>query len=108
MRTIRMKELVHVVGMAETQIRQAIAAGEFPRPFKLNDFGRSVGWDEAEIREWMRQRLQRHRVDLSAVVSAGLVSANAADEQNAIRAETPTNCFLIGSCYPAQYKSHHR
>lgn len=75
MRIIRMKELSHVVGMHETQIRQAIAAGAFPRPVKLSDVGRSIGWDEAEVNEWLRKRLQRHRVNISAVVKGKKVTS---------------------------------
>lgn len=70
-----MKELSHVVGMHETQIRQAIAAGAFPRPVKLSDVGRSIGWDEAEVNEWLRKRLQRHRVNISAVVKGKKVTS---------------------------------
>ena len=72
-----MKELTHIVGMHETQIRQAIAVGSFPRPFKLNDWGRSIGWDEGEINEWLRKRRERNRVDVTATVGGKRVTSKA-------------------------------
>ena len=35
--------------MSETQIVEAAARGEFPKPFKILPKGRAIGWDEAEI-----------------------------------------------------------
>ena len=85
MRIIRMKELIHIVGMAETQIRTAIAADSFPRPIKLSDAGRSVGWDEAEVNEWRRKRLERHRVDISAVVRGKKVTSGKTKAKKKVR-----------------------
>lgn len=85
MRIIRMKELSHIVGMHETQIRQAIAAGAFPRPVKLSDVGRSIGWDETEVNEWLRRRLARHRVEISAVVKGKKVTSKNSKAKKKVR-----------------------
>lgn len=55
-RIIRRHELDQFVGLRRTQIDCLIDKGEFPRPFKLSDTGRAVGWLEGEIVEWQRQR----------------------------------------------------
>jgi prophage regulatory protein len=42
-------------GLSRSSIYDRIAAGEFPKPVPLG--GRSVGWVEAEIREWQKARI---------------------------------------------------
>lgn len=78
-RIIRLKELTHLVGMAESQLRQAVAIGAFPKPIKLSDTGRSIGWLEAEVIEWQQKRAELHRVAMNPVVrkKAGTKSAKA-------------------------------
>jgi prophage regulatory protein len=42
-------------GLSRSSIYDRIAAGEFPKPVPLG--GRTVGWVEAEIREWQKARI---------------------------------------------------
>jgi prophage regulatory protein len=55
-RIIRKRDLPQFVGLRRTQIDELMKRGEFPRPIKLSDYGRAVGWLEDELAEWQRRR----------------------------------------------------
>ncbi|WP_419942798.1 helix-turn-helix transcriptional regulator [Candidatus Palauibacter sp.] len=59
-RILRRPEVERRVGLARPTIYKLIQQGRFPRPVKLT--GRSVGWHEQEIAEWIasRERVQPH------------------------------------------------
>ena len=46
-------------GLSRSTIYLRIAEGTFPRPISLG--GRAVGWLEAEIQEWLQQRIEASR-----------------------------------------------
>ncbi len=46
-------------GLSRSTIYLRISQGTFPKPVSLG--GRAVGWIEAEIQEWLQQRIQSSR-----------------------------------------------
>ncbi|EMN8778009.1 helix-turn-helix transcriptional regulator [Pseudomonas aeruginosa] len=61
MRIIRLKEVTDSTGIARSTIYKLIGEGGFPKPVPL--VGRSVGWVESEVHEWIRGRIAQR--DLS-------------------------------------------
>jgi prophage regulatory protein len=51
LRIIRLPELITKTGMSRTRIYAAMAEGKFPAPKRLP--GRSVGWVEGVINDWI-------------------------------------------------------
>lgn len=47
------------VGLKKTTIYARIAEGKFPKPILLSK--RSVGWLEADITNWLQQRIEESR-----------------------------------------------
>jgi prophage regulatory protein len=46
-------------GLSRSTIYLRVSQGAFPRPVSLG--GRAVGWVEAEIQEWLQQRIAARR-----------------------------------------------
>ena len=55
-RTLRMRDLPSKVGYRPSTIYALIAAGKFPKPFKLSSGGRAAGWLETTIDEWISEQ----------------------------------------------------
>ncbi|HBN8545278.1 helix-turn-helix transcriptional regulator [Stutzerimonas stutzeri] len=55
MRIIRLKDVIDSTGIARSTIYKLIGEGEFPKPVPL--VGRTVGWVESEVQEWIRGRI---------------------------------------------------
>jgi prophage regulatory protein len=55
-RILRRDELAAYVGVARSAIEEMIENGEFPKPIRINDAGRILGWLESEIIEWQQRR----------------------------------------------------
>ncbi|QRY82427.1 AlpA family transcriptional regulator [Pseudomonas sp. PDNC002] len=55
MRIIRLKDVIDSTGIARSTIYKLIGEGAFPKPVPL--VGRSVGWVESEVHEWIRGRI---------------------------------------------------
>jgi len=55
-RVLRMRDLPNKVGFRPSTIYEMVAAGRFPRPFKLVSGGRATGWLESEIDSWLDER----------------------------------------------------
>ena len=49
-----------MTGMGKTYIYSCIAKGTFPKQIHIG--GRSVVWNECDIIDWMRQRMQGENV----------------------------------------------
>ena len=47
------------IGLSRSMIYLRISEGSFPAPISLG--GRAVGWIEAEIQEWLEERIQASR-----------------------------------------------
>lgn len=46
-------------GLSRSTIYLRIAAGQFPRPISLG--GRTVGWLESDVDDWLNQRIEDSR-----------------------------------------------
>jgi prophage regulatory protein len=51
-RFIRLNEVLAICGKSRTSIYEAIKAGKFPAPVKLQ--GRSSAWVKSEIQQWIQ------------------------------------------------------
>ena len=56
-RIVRLKEVQRMTGLSRSTIYAQIARGDFPKQIKLTG-GRSVGWHERAIIEWIESRRQ--------------------------------------------------
>ena len=54
-RFLRLPEVMARTGLSRSTIYVRLAEGRFPRPVALG--GRAVGWIEAEVDEWVRERI---------------------------------------------------
>ena len=57
-RILRLPEVITITGLARSTIYAEIAKGNFPKQFKLTG-GRSVGWLEGSIEEWLASLSQK-------------------------------------------------
>lgn len=60
-RFLRLPEVMARTGLSRSTIYMRLDEGRFPRPVALG--GRAVGWIEAEVDEWMRERIAASRSD---------------------------------------------
>ena len=60
-RFLRLPEVMARTGLSRSTIYVRLDEGRFPRPVSLG--GRAVGWIEAEVDEWMRERIAASRSD---------------------------------------------
>ena len=58
-RILRLPEVMERTGLSRSTIYLRIEQGRFPRPVPLG--GRAVGWIEAEIDAWLRDRIAESR-----------------------------------------------
>ncbi len=58
-RFLRLPEVMERTGLSRSTIYVRVAAGCFPRPVALG--GRAVGWIEAEVEEWVEERIAESR-----------------------------------------------
>jgi prophage regulatory protein len=56
MRILRLKDVIDQTGLARSTIYKYIEANSFPKPVSLG--GRSVGWVESEIEEWIANKIK--------------------------------------------------
>jgi len=57
---LRRKQVEIRTGLSRSTIYARISEGAFPRPIDLGG-GRAVGWIEAEIEEWLQNRIDISR-----------------------------------------------
>lgn len=60
MRIIRLKEVMKMTGLGRSTVYKYIAEGTFPKPIPLG--GRSVGWLEGEVSEWILERVSERDI----------------------------------------------
>ncbi len=60
-RFLRLPEVMERTGLSRSTIYVRVAAGRFPQPVALG--GRAVGWIEAEVDEWVRERIAESRFE---------------------------------------------
>ncbi len=58
-RFLRLPEVLKRTGLSRSTIYVRLAERSFPRPVPLG--GRAVGWIEAEVDEWVRERIAESR-----------------------------------------------
>ncbi len=58
-RFLRLPEVLARTGLSGSTIYVRLDQGRFPRPVSLG--ARAVGWIEAEVDEWIRERIERSR-----------------------------------------------
>ncbi len=56
-RIVRLKEVQRMTGLSRSTIYNEIARGNFPKQIKLTE-GRSVGWHEHAVIQWIESRQQ--------------------------------------------------
>ena len=56
---LRLPEVKKSTGLSRSTIYLRISEGMFPKPVSLG--GRAVGWLEAEIQDWLQQRIEASR-----------------------------------------------
>jgi prophage regulatory protein len=54
---LRLKHVLALTAIGKTQLLDAVAKGLFPRPIKLLETGRSVGWLASEVAEYLERRI---------------------------------------------------
>jgi len=54
MRVLRLAEVMEKTGLARSTIYKYADLGRFPRPISLG--GKSVGWIDSEIHEWLQEK----------------------------------------------------
>ena len=60
-RIIRWPEVYNKVGMCRSHVHKLVSQGLFPPPIKLSENGRASGWIEAEVDEYLEQRIAESR-----------------------------------------------
>tara|TARA_R110002124_G_scaffold201177_4_gene367739 strand:- start:2277 stop:2519 length:243 start_codon:yes stop_codon:yes gene_type:complete len=60
MRVLRLKDVIEKTGLARSTIYKYVDAGTFPKPISLG--GRSVGWVDAEVHEWITERIENRDI----------------------------------------------
>ena len=60
-RFLRLPEVLARTGLSRSTIYVRLDQGRFPQPVSLG--ARAVGWIEAEVDEWMRERIAASRSD---------------------------------------------
>ena len=61
-RLLRLPQVCDITGVKRSMIYQMEAEQRFPRRIKIGV--RAVAWIEAEVREWVAQRVDSHRSSL--------------------------------------------
>ncbi len=60
-RILRLSKVIDKSGYRRSSIIKKVKEGTFPAPVKLDENGRSVGWIESEIEEWIAKRIEASR-----------------------------------------------
>ena len=63
MRIIRLREVMELTGLARSTVYKYVEAGTFPQPVPLG--GRSVGWVEQEVEDWVLARIEERDATIS-------------------------------------------
>jgi prophage regulatory protein len=62
-RILRRPEVLSKIGLATTQLYELIKKGEFPQPIRIGP--RAVGFLEAEVDEWIDERLAEREYNVA-------------------------------------------
>tara|TARA_R110002074_G_scaffold170005_3_gene331957 strand:+ start:17795 stop:18004 length:210 start_codon:yes stop_codon:yes gene_type:complete len=64
---LRLPQTIKKVGLSKSTIYLKISNNQFPKPILLGDGGRSVGFIEKEIDDWIQQRINASRPESTEV-----------------------------------------
>ena len=67
MRILRLKEVTEKTGLARSTVYKYLDIGTFPKPVPLG--GRSVGWVESEVHEWITKRIEARDESHAAILT---------------------------------------
>ena len=56
-RFLRISHVKDITGLSKSYIYQLVSAGKFPKPVNIVPGGKSVGWVEHEVQEWITSRM---------------------------------------------------
>jgi prophage regulatory protein len=55
---VRPRQVQEAMGWSRSTLYEKISRGLFPRPVKLEAYGRAVGWPEREIAAYQKARIE--------------------------------------------------
>ena len=61
---LRMKQVQHITGLSRSYIYHLVAIGKFPGSFPLVPGGSSRAWLQAEIQEWIDERVAERDLEV--------------------------------------------
>lgn len=61
MRILRLKDVIETTGLARSTIYKYADSGTFPKPISLG--GRSVGWLDSEVHEWIKEKVENRNIN---------------------------------------------
>ncbi|EKQ6357311.1 AlpA family transcriptional regulator [Pseudomonas aeruginosa] len=70
MRIIRLRAVIDMTGLARSTIYKLMGGGEFPLSIPL--VGRSVGWIESEVQEWIQAKIALRGLREASITPAGV------------------------------------
>lgn len=56
---LRKREAMAYIGLGETVFSELVTKGSLPKPIKIHDDGRAVGWIRSELDEWLAKRIAK-------------------------------------------------
>ena len=65
MKIIRLQQVMEMTGLGRSTVYKYVSGRLFPKPIPLG--GRSVGWLESEVKEWILDRIEER--DMQGAVS---------------------------------------
>lgn len=57
MRLLKLKDVMHITGLARSTVYKYISDGNFPKPISLGE--RNVAWLESEIQDWILEKIEQ-------------------------------------------------
>jgi len=58
---LRLPKVIEKTGLSRSSIYLMMSKDEFPKPIFLSESGRSVGWLETRIQDWINERIEASR-----------------------------------------------
>ena len=52
----RQADLVRLLGISKMTLTRWVEAGNFPRPVRLSQSGRTIGWKAEDVTDWISSR----------------------------------------------------
>ena len=63
-RILRLPDVLDKTGLGRSSVYALVSRGAFPRPVRIAS--RAIGWQEAEIERWLKERIAESRAEDSA------------------------------------------